>query len=218
MVRATLGARGKVTGLATLAYHGERAVAALESEGFDVGADRLGDPQPIRCQQRDQDVVTDRAQPSGDQDGAEFVAVEVGYVGLGVDPRSADVHGGECSMTFFFGVTVEADDHAQSPGDRGADPAGVFEVAGEALDVDPVDVEQPAVVLPAPGGELAQIQREGVAGDASVAGQEPEQRGLLQFSQRRLVPLDRGGGCGHGGTSLVRAGVPDHNATGTSDR
>ena len=53
--------------------------------------------------------------------------------------------------TFLFGVTVEPDDRAQPAGNRGAGLTAVFEVAGEALDVDTADVEQAVIVSPAPG-------------------------------------------------------------------
>ena len=76
----------------------------------------------------------------------------------------------------ILGVAVEADDRAQASSDGGAGPAVMFEVASEALDVDPAYLEQAAVVLAAPGGELAQVQGVGVTGEAVVAGQEPEQR------------------------------------------
>ena len=69
------------------------------------------------------------------------------------------------------------------------------------------------VVLPAPGGELTQIQGVGVTGEPAVAGQEPEQRHLLDVGQHRLVPRDSSGGNGHGWTLLaVMAGDPDHNS------
>jgi hypothetical protein len=58
---------------------------------------------------------------------------------------------------FLLGVAVEPDDRAQPAGDGGAGLAAVFEVAGEALDVDATDIEQAVVVLPTPGGELPQI-------------------------------------------------------------
>ena len=76
--------------------------------------------------------------------------------------------------------------------------AAVLEVAGEALDVDAADIEQPVVVLPAPGGELAQIEGVGVAGEAAVAGQEPEQS---SSARRRTAPVGTApgsGGSGHG--------------------
>jgi len=93
---------------------------------------------------------------------------------------------GECSMTPSSSA-VEPDDRAQPAGHRRAGLAVIFEVGGEAFDVDPADVEQAAVVLPAPRGELAQIQRVGVTGEASVAGQEAEQRGSLDL---RPTPAD----------------------------
>ena len=84
----------------------------------------------------------------------------MGDVGLVVDAGSADVHGrGVLDDAFLLGVAVEADHGAQPAADGGAGLAAVFEVTGEAFDVDSADVEQALVVLPAPGGELAQIER-----------------------------------------------------------
>ena len=55
-----------------------------------------------------------------------------------IDAGAADGHGGRVfDDAFFLGVAVEADDRAQLPGDRGTGTAGIFKVAGEALDVDP---------------------------------------------------------------------------------
>ena len=39
--------------LAALAEDGEGAVAPLQAEGLDVGADRLGDPQAVQGEERD---------------------------------------------------------------------------------------------------------------------------------------------------------------------
>ena len=38
-------------GLAALAAHGQGAMATLQAESGDVGADRFGDAQPVQCQQ-----------------------------------------------------------------------------------------------------------------------------------------------------------------------
>jgi hypothetical protein len=115
--------------------------------------------------------------------------------------------------TLFFGVAVEADDRAQPTGDGGAGLAAIFEVTSEALDVDATDIEELVVVLPAPGGELAQIQLVRVAGEASVAGQEAEQRHPLDVGQHQLVARDSGSGTGHGQEPpCVVDGDPDHNA------
>ena len=99
---------------------------------------------------------------------------------------------------FLFGVAVEPDDRAQPAGDGGTSLAAVFEVAGEALDVDPAHVEQTVVVLPAPSGELPQVQAVGVAGVA--AGSRPGIR-ASSSARRRTAPLDTApssGGSGHG--------------------
>jgi hypothetical protein len=83
---------------------------------------------------------------------------------------------GAFQQTLLLGVAVEADDGAQPASDRRASTAASREVAGETLDVGPAHSEQTQVVLLAPGDELSQIQRVGIAGQAAVAGQERSQR------------------------------------------
>lgn len=130
----------------------------------------------------------------------------MGDVGLVVDAPPANMHGGGVlDDALLFGVAVEPDHRAQAAADGGAGLAAIFEVTGEALDVDAADVEQPLVVLPAPGGERAQIERVRVTGESSVA----EQDGLLDLREDRLVPLHSGRGeCDMAGTSRVMAGRP----------
>jgi hypothetical protein len=70
----------------------------------------------------------------------------------------------------FFGVAVEPADRAQAVGDGGARLAVVLQVASEALDINPADVEQTTTMLQTPGGELAQIQGVGDTGLAPIAG------------------------------------------------
>jgi hypothetical protein len=59
------------------------------------------------------------------------------------------------------------------PERRGPGPPGGFEVAAEAFDVGSACGKQAQVVAVAPGGELAQVQGVGLAGQAGVPGQEP---------------------------------------------
>ena len=82
---------------------------------------------------------------------------------------------GMLEQLLFDGVPVEPGDGAQPPGDGGPGAAAGFQVAGEALDVGPAGLEQGQVVLLAPAGVLAQVQRVGLAGQAGVAGQETSQ-------------------------------------------
>ena len=49
---------------------------ALQAQVLDVRADSLRDPQPVQGEQRDQRVLCRRAEPGGDQQGTEFVAVQ----------------------------------------------------------------------------------------------------------------------------------------------
>jgi hypothetical protein len=55
-------------------------VSTLEAEGVDVGAERLGDPQPVERQHRDEGVVAGTGEPRGHEDGAELVAVKASCV------------------------------------------------------------------------------------------------------------------------------------------
>jgi hypothetical protein len=57
------------------------------------------------------------------------------------------------------GVAVEPGHGAQAAGDGGPGAAAGFQVTGEALDVGAAGQEQADVMLLAPAGELAQVQR-----------------------------------------------------------
>ena len=84
-----------------------------------------------------------RAEPCGDQQGAELVAVQGDGVRLVVHPGPPEVSGRGMFQVFFLdGVPVEPGDGAQPPGDGGPGPAAGFQVAGEAFDVGAADGEQ----------------------------------------------------------------------------
>jgi hypothetical protein len=72
--------------LAALAGDRQGAVAALGAQRRDVGAGSLGDPQPVEGEQGDQGMLRRRAEPGGDQERADLVAVQPGRMGLVVDP------------------------------------------------------------------------------------------------------------------------------------
>jgi hypothetical protein len=90
---------------------------------------------------------------------------------------------------FFDRVLVEPGDRAQPPGDSRAGAPFGFQVAGEAFDVGAVDGEQVQGAGSAPGGELAQVEGVGLAGQAAVADQEPAEREPFGIGEGRL---DRG--------------------------
>jgi hypothetical protein len=77
-------------------------VAAFEAEVPDVGAGGFGDPQPVQREQRDQRMLARRAEPGGDQQGAELVAVQRDRMRLVVDPRPPDMGSGRVIQEFFF--------------------------------------------------------------------------------------------------------------------
>jgi hypothetical protein len=136
------GARGERDGddLAALAGDNQGPVPALQAQVLDVRARGLRDPQPVQREQGDQRVLGGRAEPGGDQERAELVAVQGGGVRLVVQPGTADVRRGRVVQEFFFdGVLVEPGDGAQPPGDGGTGPAAGFQFAGEGLDIGPAD-------------------------------------------------------------------------------
>jgi hypothetical protein len=93
------------------------------------------------------------------------------------------------------GVAVEPGNSAQSAGDGRPGPAPGFQVASEALGVGAADQEQADVILLAPAGELAQVQRVRLARQAGIAGQESSQGEPLGLGKHGL---DGGDSCGRG--------------------
>ena len=79
--------------LAALAGDGQRPVATLDAERLDVGASGLRNPQPVRGEQGDESVLGSRAEPGGNQDCAELVAVQPGGMRLIVQAGPADMGG-----------------------------------------------------------------------------------------------------------------------------
>jgi hypothetical protein len=171
--------------LATLAHDGQRAVAALETERFNVGAAGFGGPQP------DERLIASTREPGGHQQGADFVAVEAGGMGLVVEARSPNMDGrGGCDEPFFFGVAVEARNRAQPPRDRRPRSTESLEMPAKRFDVGAARTEQANLVLGAPGDVLTQIERVRLADESAVAGQEADQRGLLLRTEQRVAYRD----------------------------
>ena len=83
--------------LAAFASDHQGPVAAHDAQVLDVGACGFGDLQPVEGQQGDQCVLGGRAEPGGDQQRAEFVAVQPSGMGLIIQPRTADAGGREWS-------------------------------------------------------------------------------------------------------------------------
>jgi hypothetical protein len=136
--------------LAALAGDRQRPVPAFQAQVLDVGAGWFGDPQPVQREQGDERMLGGRAEPGGDQQGAELVAVQCDGVRLVVDSRPPDVRGRGVLEEFFFDcVPVEPGDGAQPPGDRGPGAASGLELAGEALDVGAADASRVSPPYPA---------------------------------------------------------------------
>jgi hypothetical protein len=85
--------------LAALAGDRQRPVPALQAEVVDVGAGGLGNPQPVQREQGDQRILGRRAEPGGDQQRAELVAVQRDRVGLVVHPGRRTCAAGEWSRS-----------------------------------------------------------------------------------------------------------------------
>ena len=98
------GARGERDGddLAALAGDDQGPVASFRPKLLDVRAGGLRYPQPVEREQGDQRVLAGRAEPCGDQERAELVAVQGGGVRLAIQPGTADVRGGRVLQELFF--------------------------------------------------------------------------------------------------------------------
>jgi hypothetical protein len=59
-------------------------VPAFGPEGFDVRTGGFGHAQPVEGEQRDQRMLGRGAEPGGDEQGADFVAVPAKAAGSGV--------------------------------------------------------------------------------------------------------------------------------------
>jgi len=149
-------------------------VSAFDAERLDVGVCSFGDAEPVEGQQGDQRVFRRRSEPGGDQERAELVAVQAGGVGFVVQAGPANMRGRGMIEEFFLdGVPVEPGDGAQPPGDGGPGTAAGFQIAAEELDVRAAHLEQAALMLLAPAGELPQVQFVRLAGQAAAGGEEP---------------------------------------------
>ncbi len=88
------------------------------------------------------------AEPGGDQQRAELIAVQPGGVGLVVQAGSAHVRGrGVVEKLFLDGVLAEPGDGAQPARDGSPGPAFGFQVAGKALDVSAAHLEKAQATL-----------------------------------------------------------------------
>ena len=109
------------------------------------------------------------AEPGGDQQRTDFVAVQADRVRLVIQPWPANVRGrGVLKQVFFDGVTIEAGDGAQPAGNGRPGPSFGLHVAAEAFDIRPPRGEQVQAMLAAPQHVLAQIQGVCIPGEAAV--------------------------------------------------
>jgi hypothetical protein len=164
-------------------------VPAFEAESFDIGADRLGDPQPIQRQQAHERVITGTAQSGSDQHGAHLVAVQPNRVGLVVKTRPPDMHRRrDADEAFMLGVPIETSDRTQTPSKCCPRPAPSLQLTAEPLDVRAARTKQRDLMFGAPLHPLAQIELVGLTGQAAVPSEETEQGFLLDAPEERLAP------------------------------
>lgn len=78
IVRAVRGASGTAATLPPLAQHRQRPISAFHTECFDVGAERLREPQAVDGQERDEGVLSRGGQISRYEERAHLVAVQAG--------------------------------------------------------------------------------------------------------------------------------------------
>jgi hypothetical protein len=111
--------------------------------------------QPVDRKKRDQPVLARGAEPGGDQQGSDLVAVQPDRVRLVVQRRSVHVHGRRVLQQVLLNrVAIEPGDRAELARDRGPGAALGFQVTAETFDVGAPRIEQMQAVHLAPGGEL----------------------------------------------------------------
>ena len=145
-------------------------------------------------------MLARRTKPGSDEQGAEVIAIQGDGVRLVIDSRTADVGCRGMLKEFFFdGVPVEPGDGAQPPRDGSPGPAPGLQLPGERLDVGSADGEQGQGAGAAPGGELAQVQRIRLPGQAAVSSQESGEGEAFGVGEGGLDRGERGGwgGSGH---------------------
>src|ERR1035437_4079511 len=138
-------------------------------------------------------------EPGGNEQRSYFVSVQADGVGFVIDPRSTDVNRRRVGdEAFLLGRAVEAGHSAQSATDGGRSPTPSFQLPSVGLDVASPDLEETQVTLIAEGDELTKIQRIGVAGEPSVAAEEPGEGYVFRTGEFRVVDdnLCRCGGHG----------------------
>jgi hypothetical protein len=105
---------------------------------------------------------------------------------------------GVSDKVFLLGIAVEAGHGAQSATDGGRCPTPSFQLPSVGLDVASPDLEEAQVALIAEGDELTKIQRVGVAGEPSVAAEEPGESYVFRTGEFRVVDDNRCRCGGHG--------------------
>jgi hypothetical protein len=131
-------------------------------------------------------VLARRAQPSGNQQRTQLVAVQPSGVRLIIQPGTADVGSrGVLEQVFLQRIPVEPGDRAQPAGDGGPGATAGLQVTGETLDVGAAGLEQAQVMLVVPARVLAQVQLVRLAGQAAVAGQESRESQPLGVGKHR---------------------------------
>jgi hypothetical protein len=83
---------------------------------LDAGAGGLGDAQPVQRRQRDQRVLTGRAETAGEQQRTELITIQPGRMRLIIEPRPPDLSRRRViEEVLLDGVPVEPGNSAQPP-------------------------------------------------------------------------------------------------------
>ena len=141
-----------------------------------------------------------RAEPGGNEERTDFVAVQADGMGLVVGPGPADMHRrGVSVQVLLLGVAVESGDGAQPAGDRCRRPTLDLELASEGLYVAAANLEQLEVAPVAERDKLAEIQSVRIASEAPIAAEETGEHHMFRIDQSGVLDDDssRGDG-GHG--------------------
>jgi hypothetical protein len=130
-------------------------MGALDAKVGDIGFARFRHPQSVQDEQAGEGVVAGGGGLGGGQEPDRFLAVKPERLRVTRHRGTTNVgEGGVGEGTLLDRVAVEASQGGQPPGQSGAAPAGLLELADVTLDMDAADFRQPNADVSAPGAEV----------------------------------------------------------------
>jgi hypothetical protein len=131
-------------------------VSPLDTKVDNIGPACLGHSQPVQGEQAGKGVIAGRGGLSGGQEPDRLLAVKAKGLGITRHRGATNVSGGGVGeRSLLDRVAVEAGQGGQPPGNSGAAPAGLLQLADVGLDVAAVHSQQLDADPGTPGVEVA---------------------------------------------------------------